>query len=228
MQANLFPDEDDVENWLFGESTVSAVLTYQVRKAVFLLSHGWYPYGSFTFDSIFKLYYQQLFDSSPCILWKCKSCISPKEAFECQRQSPHQMAFRIVLFQDVRSNFIVLFVLSFEHRVEAYLTFTSRRLCWIGQKRCRETEMLWNGMSSMKGHLAISHWGFWMQIAVLATTISVVSMAASCAYLLRGCCSWKTAMTTHGEFFSFTGFQWASRNRSCGWRNLGEATWLWL
>ncbi len=32
LQANLFPEEEDVENWFFGDSTVSAVLTYQVRS----------------------------------------------------------------------------------------------------------------------------------------------------------------------------------------------------
>lgn len=30
LQASLYPGEEDIENWLFGESTMSALLTYQV------------------------------------------------------------------------------------------------------------------------------------------------------------------------------------------------------
>ena len=30
LQASLYPGEEDMENWLFGESTMSALLTYQV------------------------------------------------------------------------------------------------------------------------------------------------------------------------------------------------------
>ena len=30
MQANLFPGEEDIDNWLFADGTLSAVLTYQV------------------------------------------------------------------------------------------------------------------------------------------------------------------------------------------------------
>ena len=34
LQASLYPGEEDIENWLFGESTMSALLTYQVGSDV--------------------------------------------------------------------------------------------------------------------------------------------------------------------------------------------------
>lgn len=30
QQGSLYPGEEDMENWLFGESTLSALLTFQV------------------------------------------------------------------------------------------------------------------------------------------------------------------------------------------------------
>ncbi len=43
VQGSLFPGEEDMENWLFGESTMSALLTFQVCiawSAESPLNHG--------------------------------------------------------------------------------------------------------------------------------------------------------------------------------------------
>ena len=42
VQANLFPGEDDVENWFFGESTVSAILTFQVMISLLQPRHAFF------------------------------------------------------------------------------------------------------------------------------------------------------------------------------------------
>lgn len=40
MQASLFPGEEDIETWSFGERTLDAVLTFQVYHLEAFYPHG--------------------------------------------------------------------------------------------------------------------------------------------------------------------------------------------